>query len=98
MAKKENTEVKQVQGAKTAVVETEVEKLSKDLEALKAENTLLSEKLKLKELTTSKDCVVLDGKECKVILRETAKELLQAVRRSEVDEDATVLVLSVFGG
>lgn len=43
------------------------------------------------------DAVYLDGEEHKILLRERADEIGRAVLRSEVDEDATVVVLDRHG-
>ena len=79
--------VTQLQGTLTRVSE-ENDRLQKEVADLKA--ALASAKSK-------GDHVVLDGKTHKITLVEEAKEFLQCVRRSEVEDDRTVVVIDRFG-
>ena len=112
MARQKEKATKTTEAVKTTEVKVdtssnELEKAHKALKialdhsaALEASNEILRNELKeaQKGSGSGKDSVVLDGKRCKIVLRETARELSRCVGRSEVDEDATVLVLDVYNG
>lgn len=77
--------------------------LSEELEALRAENAELKEKLARAEKPAKSKCpkgdhAVYKGELRAIVLADLAWEVGQKVEKSFVDEDATTLVLDHHGG
>ena len=96
---KEINKLAGVSAAKVEQLQGTVTRVSQECAKLQEENTQLRKALdSARSSVKSKgDHVVLDGKTHKITLVEEAKEFLQCVRRSEVEDDRTVVVIDRFG-
>jgi len=90
---------------KIKVLEEEVGKLETEIQILLDDNENLSkriERVKSKTVTNTtvdlkNDYVVLDGKKHDIVLDDTAKELVEAVKKRYVAAEATCVVIDRVG-